>query len=153
MLVGLAPPPRLATEVVWCEDGHAQERSLLGQGLLPWVSPDDLWMADRTCCPVDFRWGMAARGGAFVRRPHGHLQGPVGGSRTYKGAVDTGKVYEPRLALGHAQGDTRPLRRMTVAWHKPTRDGDAAIHLLRNVPRRPASTQTLAASDRTRSMH
>jgi len=95
ILVVLEQQPMLATEVVLCEDGHAQERSLLGQGL-PWVSPDDLWMADRTCCPVDFRWGMAARGGAFVRRPHGHLQGPVGGSRTSKGAVDTGKVYEPR---------------------------------------------------------
>jgi hypothetical protein len=39
------------------------------------------------------------------------------------------------------------LRRLTVAVHKPTRDGDTAIHLLRNVPRRPASAQTLAASD------
>src|SRR5712691_4500973 len=35
-----------ATEVVLCEDGHAQERSLLGQ-VLPLVTQDDLWMADR----------------------------------------------------------------------------------------------------------
>src|SRR5262249_41838552 len=43
----------LAHEVVLCEDGHAQERALLGQ-VLPCVAPDDLWSADRNFCTVDF---------------------------------------------------------------------------------------------------
>ena len=30
ILVGLEQQPRLATEVVWCEDGHAQARAWLG---------------------------------------------------------------------------------------------------------------------------
>ena len=72
------------------------------------------------------------------------------GSRTYQGAIDTGKVYEQRIDLVNAQGDTLPLRRMTVALHEPTRDGDAEIHLWSNVPRRQASAQTLAASYRKR---
>ena len=149
ILVVLDQQPMLATEVVLCEDGHAQERSLLGQGL-PLVTQDDLWMADRNFCTVDFLWGIAARGGSFVMRQHGQLQGTLVGSRTYKGAIDTGQVSEQRIDLVNAQGDTMTLRRMTVALHEPTRDGDAEIHLLSNVPRRQASAQTLAASDRKR---
>src|SRR5207244_8220131 len=123
----------------------AQVRSVLGQ-VLPLVTQDDLWIADRNFCTVDFLGGIAARGGCFVIRQHGQLQGTLVGSRTYQGAIDTGKVYEQRIDLVNAQGDTMPLRRIPVALHEPTRDGDAAIHLLSNVPRRPASAQTLAAS-------
>ena len=122
---------------------------MLGQ-VLPLVTQDDLWMADRNFCTVDFLWGIAARGGSFVMRQHGQLQGTLVGSRTYKGAIDTGKVYEQRIDLVNAQGDTMTLRRITVALHEPTRDGDAELHILSNVPRRQASAQTLAASYRKR---
>src|SRR5215468_2025622 len=149
ILVVLEQQRRLATEVVLCEDGHAQERSLLGQ-VLPLVTPDDLWMADRNFCTIDFLWGIAARGGYFVMRQHGQLQGTLVGSRTYKGLIDTGKVYEQRSDLTNAQGATMTLRRLTVALHEPPRDGDTEIHLLSNVPRRHASAQTLAASYRKR---
>jgi len=81
ILVVLAQQPMLATEVVLCEDGHAQERSLLGQ-VLPLVAQDALWRADRNFCTGDFLWGIAARGGSFVMRQHGQLQGPLVGSRT-----------------------------------------------------------------------
>ena len=37
----------LASEVILCEDGHAQERSLLRQ-VLPFVAPEDLWIAIAT---------------------------------------------------------------------------------------------------------
>src|SRR5438132_4717946 len=43
MLVVLDQQRMLASEVVLCEDGHAQERSLLGP-VLPLVAPDDLWI-------------------------------------------------------------------------------------------------------------
>src|SRR5262249_50759463 len=42
MLVVLDQQQMLATEVILCEDGHAQERSLLGQ-VLPLVTHDDVW--------------------------------------------------------------------------------------------------------------
>src|SRR6266699_4430644 len=143
-LVVLDQQPMLATEVVLCEDGHAQERSLLGQ-VLPLVTQDDLWMADRNFCPVDFLRGIAARGGGFVMRQHGQLQGTLVGTRTYQGAIDTGKVYEQRRERMNAQGDPVTLRRLPVALHEPTRDGDVEIHGLSNVPRRKASAQKLAA--------
>ena len=145
LLVGWEQPPRLATEVVWCEDGHAQARSWLGQGL-PWGIHEDVWMADRHLWTAAFLGGMAARGGGLVMRPPGPLQGPLVGSRTYTGASDTGTGYAQRSALMHAPGAPLPLRRIPVAWHKPPRDGDAAIPLLRHVPRRHARAQTLATS-------
>jgi len=109
-----------------------------------------LWIADRNFCTRDFLRGIAARGGYFVMRQHGHLQGTLVGSRTYRGPIDTGTVYEQRIDLTNAQGATMTLRRLTVALQEPTRDGDTEIHLLSNVPRRHASAQTLAASYRKR---
>jgi hypothetical protein len=80
-----------------------------------------------------------------MRQP-GQLQGTWVGSRTSKGAIDTGNVYAQRSDLVNAQGARMPLRRLPVAWREPTRDGDAALHLLSHVPRRHASAQTRAAS-------
>jgi hypothetical protein len=138
--------PMRATEVVWCEDGHAQERSLRSQ-VRPWVTQDDVWMADRHFCTGDVLGGLAARGGCCVMRQPGPLQGTVVGSRPYQGAIDTGTVYAPRIDRVNAQGERMTRRRLPVAWREPPREGDAAIPLLRNVPRRHASAQTLAASD------
>src|SRR5215813_11836545 len=107
-------------------------------------------MADRNFCTVDFLGGRRTINKTIVMRQHGQLQGTLVGSRTYKGAIDTGEVYEQRIDLTNAQGATMTLRRLTVALHEPTRDGDTAIHLLSNVPRRHASAQMLAASDRKR---
>jgi hypothetical protein len=146
ILVVLDQQRMLATEVVLCEDGHAQERSLLGQ-VLPCVEPDDLWIADRNFCPGDFLRGIAARGGCLVVRQHGQLKGTLVGRRQSKGALDTGKVYEQKIGLVNAQGAPLLLRRMTVALHEPTRAGDTAIHVLRNVPMRKARAQKLAESD------
>jgi Transposase DDE domain len=145
ILVVLDQQQMLATEVVLCEDGHAQERSLLGQ-VLPLVEQANLWIADRNFCTVDFLFGIAARGGCFVMRQHGQLKGTLVGERKLQGAIATGKVYEQKIGLVNAQGDTLPLRRITVALHEPTRDGDREIHVLSNVPRRKASAPKLAES-------
>ena len=145
IVVVLDQEPMLAIAVVLCEDGHAQERALLGQ-VLSLVNQDDLWIADRHFCTVDFLFGIAARGGCVVIRQHGQLQGPLVGARQMRGAIDSGKVYEQKISLVNAQGDTLMLRRLPVALHEPTRDGDTEIHGLSNVPRRKASAPKLAES-------
>jgi hypothetical protein len=145
ILVVLEQQRRLASEVVLCEDGHAQERSLLGH-VLPVVAPDDLWIADRNCCTMAWLFGIAARGGCFVLRQHGQLQGPVRGARNLQGAIDPGKVYAQTRGLVNAQGATVTLRRIPGALHEPPRDGDTEIPVLSNVPRRKASAPTLAES-------
>lgn len=146
ILVVLDQQSMLATEVVLCEDGHAQERSLLGQ-VLSVVEPNELWSADRNFCTVAFLHGIAACGGCFVVRQHGQRKGTLVGARQYKGSIDTGTGYEQQIELVTAPGDPWLLRRITVAWHEPTRDGDTAIPVLSNVPLRKASSQTLAVSD------
>jgi hypothetical protein len=145
----LAPPPRLATEGVWCEDGHAPARSVLGQGR-PVVTHDDVWRAERHFGTVDLLGGSAARGSGGVLRQPGPRPGTVGGSRPDNGPSAPGTVYAHRSDRVHAQGDTRPLRRLPVAVPKPPRAGDTALHLLRHVPRRHARAQTRAARDGTR---
>ena len=64
-LVVLDPRLMLATDVVLCEDGHAQERSLLDQ-ILAMVAAKDLWVADRNFCTTDFLFGIVRGGGSFA---------------------------------------------------------------------------------------
>src|SRR5713101_9633434 len=68
-LVVYEPAQGLVTEVFPCEDGHAQERSLLG-AVLTSVKRDDLWIADRHFCTSAFLTEIDARGGFFVIREH-----------------------------------------------------------------------------------
>src|ERR1017187_2259114 len=68
-LVVLEPDRMLVTDVFPCEDGHAQERSLLPQVLLT-VEAGDLWIADRNFCTTGFLSGIMARDAAFLIRQH-----------------------------------------------------------------------------------
>ena len=61
-LVVLDPALMLAIDVFPCEDGHAQERSLLTD-VLPSVEAEDVWIADRNFCTNKFLFGIAAREG------------------------------------------------------------------------------------------
>src|SRR3990172_7700844 len=56
-LVVLDPETRLLTDVFPCEDGHAQERTLLPQ-VLETVEADDVWIDDRNFCTADFLFGI-----------------------------------------------------------------------------------------------
>jgi hypothetical protein len=143
ILVVLDQELMLAGDVFLCEDGHAQERSLLGE-VLPGVQPGDLWIADRNFCTIDFLLGIDGRGGCFLIRQHGQLQGELIGTPKYKGKTKTGKVYEQALRIRDAQGETLALRRITVRLKTPTRDGDTEIHLLANLPVRAASALKVA---------
>src|SRR5947208_11658582 len=68
-LVVLDPALGLAIDVIPCEDGHAQERSLLGP-VLETVAEKDVWVADRNFCTTGFLFGIAERKGSFVIRRH-----------------------------------------------------------------------------------
>ena len=59
-LVILDPELMLAIDVFPCEDGHAQERSLLPR-VLATVEAKDLWIADRNFCTTGFLFGIAQR--------------------------------------------------------------------------------------------
>ena len=143
-LVVLDPRLMLATDVVLCEDGHAQERSLLDQ-VLAIVAAKDLWIADRNFCTTDFLFGIARRGGSFVIRQHAStLHWEFVGKRRACGRVDTGKVFEQTLRATDDAGEVLFLRRVTVLLDQPTRDGETELHLLTNVPVKDARAKVIA---------
>jgi Transposase DDE domain len=123
------------TDVLLTEDGHAQERSLL-EAVYPLVRKGDVWVADRNFCTLGLLWQVMARGGYFVLRQHGNLQGELLGQRTTTRRCETGWVYEQRLRLRNEQDEVREVRRITVLLDKPTRDGDTEIHVLTNLPKK-----------------
>lgn len=134
-LVVFDPQDRLVVDVLPCEDGHASERSLLPE-LLETVEPKDLWIADRNFCTVGFLFGIAARGGKFIIRQHGNLPYTLHGRRKRVGETETGIVSEQAMSVTDEQETTRNFRRITVALHEPTRDGDSEIHIVSNLPKR-----------------
>jgi IS4 transposase len=143
-LVVLDPRLMLATEVVLCEDGHAQERSLLDQ-TLGLVKAKDLWVADRNFCTTDFLFGIARRDGSFVIRQHAStLRWEFAGKRRACGRIETGKVYEQTIRAANDAGEALFLRRITVLLDRPTRDGDTELHLLANVPAGDARARVIA---------
>src|SRR3954462_4812076 len=124
-LVVLDPQAMLGTDVFPCEDGHAQERSLLDQ-VLETIRPGEVWIADRNFCTTGFLFGIARRGGYFVIRQHKvtlHVEWT--GQRRPCGRTETGAVFEQQVRLGDGDGDgeTMSVRRITVELDKPTRDG------------------------------
>jgi hypothetical protein len=134
----------LITDVFLNEDGHAQERRLIGQ-VLQHVSEDQLWIEDRNFCTLGLMFGLARRGAAFVVRQHGQLQGELLGRLPRKGASRSGWVYEqPMLVRDPESGETMRVRRITVKLTEPTRNGDPALHILSNVPIPRASAVQLA---------
>jgi IS4 transposase len=135
-LVVLDPQRRLAIDVFPCEDGHAQERSLL-PAVLETVQPRDLWIADRNFCTTSFLTGIIARGGFFIIREHGNsVRYELRGRRKRVGTAETGVVYEQSIQCFVGDEPGPVLRRVTVALFEPTRDGDHELHVLTNLPKR-----------------
>jgi hypothetical protein len=145
-LVVYDPQWLLITDVVPCEDGHAQERALLGE-ILPLVQPKDVWVGDRNFCTTDFLFGIVARDGFFIIRQHAQtLHWELKGKRRYCGRSETGKVYEQAIELADGCGNILTARRVTVELDTPTRDGDTEIHILTNIPGTDANALVIAAA-------
>lgn len=143
-LVVLEPDRMLLSDVFPCEDGHAQERSLLPQ-VLATVEAGDLWIADRNFCTTGFVFGIANQDGAFLIRQHRQtLHYELLGERRKIGRCPTGMIYEQKVRLTDAQGSAMEVRRITIQLKTPTRDGDTEIHLLTNLPARTANARSVA---------
>ncbi len=144
-LVVLDPSLMLVTDVILCEDGHAQERSLLDQ-VLELVRAKDVWIDDRNFCTTSFLFGIARREAFFVVRQHAStLHWEFAGKKRACGRIETGKVFEQTMRLSNPDtGEILFARRITVALDKPTRDGDGEIHILTNLPKKAARAKTVA---------
>jgi len=144
-LAVLDPEFQTICDVIPCEDAHTQECKLL-DGILETVQPRDVFVDDRHFCTSDFFWGLMQRKAFFVTRQHaGHLRWQLIGKPKRCGRCETGIVFEQRVRLTHPKtGDTRLVRRITVKLDKPTRDGDAEIHILTNLAARAARALQVA---------
>ncbi len=130
----------MVRDVIPCEDGHAQERSLLGP-ILEQIRSKDCLVADRNFCVIAFMAEIAARGGFFVIRHHGQLKCWKGiKTPELVGVSETGEVYEQRIVITQEKtGTVLKLRRITVKLKQKTRDGDKEIPILTNLKRKDAS--------------
>jgi IS4 transposase len=143
-LVVLEPDRMLATDVFPCEDGHAQERSLLPQ-VLQTVEAWDLWIADRNFCTTGFLLGVAKQEAAFVIRQHKqNLTYELLGERHKIGRCPRGMIYEQQMQLTDEAGKSRTIRRVTIELKEPTRDGETEIHVLTNLPKTVANARSVA---------
>jgi len=124
-LVVLEPETGLVTQMVGCEDGHAQERSLLGP-VLEAVQPKDVYIADRNFCTLGFLFGIAERKGFFVIRQHAVLPVISEGTLRCRGRTDTGEVFEQFVTLRVDEKEI-VVRRIVLRLDRPTRDGDAEV--------------------------
>jgi hypothetical protein len=92
-LVVYDPALEMAIDVFPCEDGHAQERSLLEQ-VLPAVNKREVLITDRNFCVRSFLLGIAERGGYFICREHQGLFWETLSPLRYAAQSDSGKLYE-----------------------------------------------------------
>ncbi len=130
----LDPQRMVIDDVICCEDGHAQERSMLHE-VLRVIKPRDLIIDDRNFCTLAFLFGIMQRKAYFITRQHGRMPYTLQGKRRYMGLTETGEAYEQAVTLcDPATGEKKRVRRITVTLKTPTRDGDHEIHLLTNLP-------------------
>jgi hypothetical protein len=135
-LAVLDPRLMLIVDVLLCEDGHAQERSLFPQ-LAETIERNDLWIADRNFCTTKFLFAFFQRHAKFIIRQHaGNLRWELKGRRKRIGEIETGVVYEQAMQIFDEHDNVRVIRRITVHLYEPTRDGDTEIHILTNLPKK-----------------
>jgi hypothetical protein len=148
-LVVLDPSLRMPIDAFPCEDGHAQERSLLGD-VMATIEPLDVWVADRNFCTRDFLIGIKDRGAFFAIREHKNLPWKPLTDEKFVGRTETGKVFEQYILVTDESGNEHKFRRIRVCLKKPTRDEDTDIYILCNLSKRSANAKVIAELYRNR---
>jgi len=148
-LVVLDPELMLATDIIPCEDGHAQERSLSTK-IIELVKKLDVWIADRNFCTTGLLSGIAGRDAFFVIRHHANLTLNPLEPLKKRGRTETGEVYEQAVAVTNSDGQVLKLRRVVIRLDAPTRDGDHEMSILTNLPKGSADATRVAEVYRKR---
>ena len=147
-LVVLEPALGLATDIFPCEDGHAQERSLLPE-VLDTVEAGDLWIGDRHFCTTGFILGIESKQAFFLVRQHQNLPWTASSELVGVGRTDGGEVFE-QIGVVSYEGKSCRCRRIVVQLKQPTRDGETQIALLTNLPEADAPSELVAQLYRKR---
>ena len=142
-LVVYDPVLSMPIDVFPCEDGHAQERSLL-KAVLATVQPADVWIADRNFCTTDFICGIVLLGAFFIIREHKKFPWQPLDKEKRIGSIETGTVYEQAIMVHDHSGQKHKLRRIRIRLKKQTRNGDTDIFIIANLSKRSANAQKIA---------
>lgn len=142
-LVVYDPELRIPLDVFPCEDGHAQERSLL-KSVLATVRAGDVWIADRNFCTRAFLGQIDDTQAYFLIRQHGNLPWTPDGQERYIGRTDTGAVYEQAVIVQDDDGNAHHVRRIRVNLDRKTRDGHVTLAIMTNVPPDAVSAPAIA---------
>lgn len=142
-LVVLEPELMLVRDMIPCEDGHAQERSLSLE-ILEMVHEADVWIDDRNFCTTALLAGIAERDAFFVTRQHAGLPWSPAGPEKKSGSVDTGTLFEQAIEIPKPDGGVLKARRIVIQLKTPTRDGDTEMAILTNLPVKVATASKVA---------
>lgn len=148
-LVLFDPEADLVTDVLLEEDGHAQERSLLGR-VIERLNAKDLVVADRNMCVRTFLLGIVAKGGFFAIREHAQVQWESAGKLRRLGRTEGGRLREQQVCIRNDKGEPVYLRRVVVDLDEPTRDGDTFVAVLCNLAEEDADARAVAKLYRRR---
>src|SRR3954453_12281370 len=107
------PACQLVTNIVLCEDGHAQERSLVDP-ILDLVEEGSLWVADRNFCFQRFLLGIAKKLGFFIIREHAGLNYKVASKLRKRGRGESGEILEQAILIEEEDGTQYRVRRIVV---------------------------------------
>ena len=149
-LVVYDPDRDMAVDLVPCEDGHAQERSLTAP-LLEQAQAGDLWIGDRNFSTRALLAGWHERGCGFIVREHGASPHPQAcDAPVRKGRIATGAVDEQQVTIADEAGQPLALRRIELHLDSPTEDGESVIRLLTNLPKSHFTARKVARLYRRR---
>jgi IS4 transposase len=133
-LVVYDPDLDLVVDLVPCEDGHAQERSLMELAQRQ-AQPGELWLADRNFSTRRILCGLHDQGSNFIVREHGRTPNPQPlEPAQYRGRIEAGVVYEQAVEVEDNVGQRLRLHRVELHLERAAEDGDMTIRLLSNLP-------------------
>ena len=148
-LVIYEPELEMATDVFPCEDGHAQERSLLS-AVLPTLVARDLLITDRNFCVGGFLHGISAQQAYFICREHKGLSWEEDSEERFVGRGKSGAIYEQWIRVSDSDGNVHRYRRIRIVLNKATRDGDKVLTLVTNLSKTAAHAKQIAEMHRKR---
>ena len=134
---------RIPVDVFPCEDGHAQERSLLHAVLLTVVA-GDAWIADRNFCTIEFTCEIDGRGGFFIIREHKKYPWKPLEEEHRAGTCQSGVLFEQRISVVDHSGKKHEFRRIRLRLKKQTRDEESEIAIITDLPAAAADAKKIA---------
>jgi hypothetical protein len=147
-IIVLDPLSKLVIDIILCQDGHAQERSLFDD-VLSQVQANDVWTGDRNFCTAKFLFTIAQQKAFFVIRQHGALGWKEVSELKAYGQTDTRKLFEQVVEISF-EGNPLKCRRILLKLFKPTRDKEWEIVILTNLPDSHADAAKIAELYRNR---